>query len=279
VADLDKGRLAPQIAIRASRQHGHVTRTQLLALGVRPDQIKRWCRAGRLVRVHAGVYAVGYRRVEPVALTMAAVLACGEDAVASHDSAAAIWGWRRYPPMPEITSTSSRSRPGVRHYRTRSLPSSQRTRELAVPITSPLRTITDLQPRLTTRQLTRIVNDARREGRLDARAVVQLLGYDAGLTRSEFEDAFILFCRAFGLPTPQMGAIVAGYEVDALFPEHRLVVELDGWPFHNDRTAFANDRERDAALLAAGFVTVRITGDRLTAREAARLHTILSGRS
>jgi hypothetical protein len=239
-------------------------------------RIARWCRSGRLVRVHTGVYAVGYRRVEPIAVTMAAVLACG--GVASHDSAAAIWGWRRYPRLPEVTSTASRTRPGIRHHRTRSLPSFDRTHELGVPITTPLRTITDLAPRLTTKQLTRIVNDARRERRIDAHAVVQLLGYDAGLTRSEFEDAFILFCRRYGLPTPRMGATVAGYEVDALFAEHRVIVELDGWPFHNDRTAFERDRERDAALLAAGYVTVRITGDRLTAREAARLHTILAGR-
>jgi Transcriptional regulator, AbiEi antitoxin/Protein of unknown function (DUF559) len=282
VGDLDKPHLSVEIAIRAGRQHGHITRAQLMELRVSGTTIDRWCRSGRLVRVHAGVYALGYRRVEPIAITMAAVLACGPGAVASHDSAAAIWGWRRWPRTPEVTSTASRRRPGIRHHRTRSLPRLDRGRELAVPITSPLRTITDLRPRLTLTQFTRIVNDARRERRLTDEHVNDLLGYCAGPTRSEFEDDFILFCRRYGLPQPRMGATVAGYQVDALFAEQRVVVELDGWPFHNDRTAFVTDRERDAALLDAGYLTIRITRDRTElrpAREAARLRRILARRA
>ena len=56
---------------------------------------------------------------------------------------------------------------------------------------------------------------------------------------------------------------MAGYEVDALFPEQRVIVELDGYEFHGTRQAFESDRERDATLLAAGYVTIRITWDRL----------------
>ena len=242
-------------------------------------QIRRWCGAGRLLRVHAGVYAVGYRRVEPIAVAMAAVLACGDGALLSHDSAAALYGWRRWPRTPEVTTQWSRRRSGIRSYRTRSLPPLERTRELGVPLTTPARTIRDLRPRLTERQLTRMVNDARRERRIDDDAVTALLGYTTGPTRSEFEAAFLRFCRRYGLPTPHTLAVVAGYEVDALFAQQRVVVELDGWQYHNDRTAFGSDRERDAALLAVGYRTVRITWDRLRdepAREAARLRTILA---
>jgi very-short-patch-repair endonuclease len=244
-------------------------------------RIGRWVAAGRLIRIHHGVYAVGYRRVESVAIAMAAVLACGDRAVLSHDSAAALWGWRRWPRRPEVTSLRPRQRPGICAHRTRSLPRDDRTRELGVPVTTPERTIRDLKPRLTRKQFVRIVNDARRERRLSEEAVIALLGYRPDPTRSEFEEAFLRFCRRQGLPKPLTSADVAGYEVDALFPRQRLVVELDSWEFHRDRTAFGTDRERDAALLLAGYATVRITWDRLhetPAREANRLRRILAAR-
>jgi very-short-patch-repair endonuclease len=79
-----------------------------------------------------------------------------------------------------------------------------------------------------------------------------------------------------------LNARVAGYEVDALFREQRVIVELDGYQFHGTRQAFEKDRERDAATLAAGFVTVRITWERLTEapeKEADRLTAIIAGRS
>jgi very-short-patch-repair endonuclease len=72
---------------------------------------------------------------------------------------------------------------------------------------------------------------------------------------------------------------VAGFEADALFPEYGLIVELDGWDFHNSREAFVSDRDRDATLLALGFKTVRITWERLIdhpEKEARRLHAILA---
>jgi very-short-patch-repair endonuclease len=73
-----------------------------------------------------------------------------------------------------------------------------------------------------------------------------------------------------------------GHEVDAYFENARLVAELDGWPFHNDRQAFEDDRERDATMLLHGIATVRITRRRLRTnpdREAARLHAIIKSRA
>ncbi len=93
------------------------------------------------------------------------------------------------------------------------------------------------------------------------------------------EDDFLQFCERFGLPRPLVNTRVAGHEVDALFPAHRLIVELDGWEFHSDRGAFESDRDRDADTLAAGFSTLRITHERLTVTpdaEADRLRRILS---
>ena len=76
-----------------------------------------------------------------------------------------------------------------------------------------------------------------------------------------------------------MGAPIGGYIVDALFVAERVIVELDSWEFHVDKIAFETDRERDAETLAHGFVTVRVTWERIEQRpqrEAERLHVILA---
>lgn len=184
--------------------------------------------------------------------------------------------------MPEVTAVAERRRPGIATHRSSTLTAGDRRRQLGVPVTSPERTLRDLRPRLTERELTRMVNDARRARQIDAATQHELLGYRAGPTRSEFEDAFQRVCRHSRLPAPRTLAIVCGFEVDAVFDAERLIVELDGWAFHNDRTAFESDRERDAQLLAAGYATVRITWERLTRapeREAARLAGILRARA
>jgi hypothetical protein len=281
VGALDRDHPSIQIATTAAKQHGHVTRAQLMEVGIGHARIQRWCASGRLTRVHAGVYALGYRHSEPLAVAMAAVLACGDGAVLSHESAAALWGWRRWPTVPEVSTTWERRKPGIRAHRTRSLPRADRTRQLGVPVTTPERTIREIESRLTRKQFTRMVKDAWLERRLDKAAVTRLLGYAAEPTRSEFEEAFRRFCRRFGLPKPLMLASVNGHEVDALFSAQRLVVELDGWEFHGDQVAFASDRERDADLLDFGYETVRITWERLhetPEREAARLKRILARR-
>ena len=102
-----------------------------------------------------------------------------------------------------------------------------------------------------------------------------------GPSRSDWERAFPAFCRRHGLPRPRLNTTIAGYEVDAVWPDARLIVELDGWEFHSSRTAFESDRDRDAETLLAGFATVRITWERMhgaAAAEAERLNAILAAR-
>ena len=80
------------------------------------------------------------------------------------------------------------------------------------------------------------------------------------------------------MPTPLINVQVNGREVDAYFPEHNLIVELDGWDYHKDHEAFESDRERDAENLRHGLKTLRITKQRMRAapdREAERLQEIL----
>ena len=105
----------------ADRQFGHVTRRQLRDLGVPPRTIGSWVDNERLIKVHAGVYAVGHQQHTGIAKGMAAVLACGDHAILSHDSAAALWGVRTWPRRPEVSAPTEKRRPGIRAHRTQTL--------------------------------------------------------------------------------------------------------------------------------------------------------------
>ena len=295
----ERGHIASKIAQLAERQWGHVTRRQLLELGLSARAISRKIGRGELIRVHAGVYAVGHPRPEARARAAAAVLACGEGAVLSHESAAAHWGIRpRWPQRPEVSVPGDRRRPGIRIHRERPLQGPDIHRHQGIRTTSPAQTLLDIAPRLTDSQLVRAVNDARLHAGLRIVDLERLLNRchgqtgapalrrAAGLaedepTRSSFEDAFLAFARRHGLPIPRVNVVVAGHRVDVLFEDEKVIVELDGRRFHDGYAAFDSDRDRDADTLAAGYVTIRITWNRLKqqpAREAARLHSILQTR-
>ena len=149
----------------APRQHGHVARSQLLGIGFSQGLIAGRLKSGAWVAVHFGVYCIGPRREDPVSRAAAAVLACGPDAVLSHASAASLWGLGVRWAFPlEVTADGRRERPGILSHRCPSLKRRDITRQLGVPVTSPPRTILDIAPRLTDKQRTRLVNDARRDG-------------------------------------------------------------------------------------------------------------------
>lgn len=282
----------------AGRQHGFVTRRQLLRLGMSHDSVDRRIATARLIRIYAGVYAVGHRPLSPVARAAGAVLACGDDAVLSHSSAASLWGFVKNWKMPfEVTTPSVRVRRAIRTHRSSALTPTDVRTQLGIRVTSPARTILDVAPDLDKKALTRMVNEALLSSHLRRSALAELLsrcprhpgakrltGFveaPTGPTRSDLEDQFVEFTRQFGLPQPEINALVAGYEVDALFRAERLIVELDGFAFHASRAKFERDRERDADMLALNIETVRVTSNRLTAapvKEADRLFRILSSR-
>lgn len=276
---------------QARTQHGHVTRQQLLDLGVPRRTVDNWRAQRWLIRVHAGVYAVGHHPLGAVPRAAAAVLAGGPDAVLSHDSAAALYGLRRWPPRPEISAPHPVRRPGITAHLVRTLTTTDIRTQQGIRTTSPERTIADIAPRLTDRQLARAVDDARLAGWLTPTGLrrllascpraQQLIDPDDAPSRSDWERDFRAFTTKYGLPTPRFNATVAGHEVDVLFPDHKVIVELDSWRFHSSRKSFESDRERDADTAAAGHLTVRLTWRRLTHRpadEANRLHRILNER-
>src|SRR5207253_4910114 len=95
-----------RLAELATRQHGVVSTTQLLELRLAERTIHEWSDSGRLLRLHHGVYAVGHRRLSWHSRCWAGVLGAEANevdevvwpAVASHGSAAYLWGLYRYAP-------------------------------------------------------------------------------------------------------------------------------------------------------------------------------------
>ena len=197
---------------------------------------------------------------------MAAVLACGPGAALSHRSAAALWGLGRTPETIDVTARTDHRVNGVRVHRSRTLTPGDVTHHYGIPVTTPQRTLRDLRRVLDSTSLTRAVNDAR---------LAHLIKDTRTPTRSVLEDAFLAFLDRHGLPKPEVNQIVAGYEVDMLWREQRLIAELDGRAFHQD---FEADRDRDADLLTVGFRVVRVTHRRLERdelREAQRFAVLL----
>jgi Transcriptional regulator, AbiEi antitoxin len=287
------------IAATAAEQYGYITRTQLLAVGLGPAAIKYRVKIGRLISVYAGTYAVGSVNRTPVARAMAAVLACGERAVLSHGSAATLWGFNKYWDLPfEVIAPTVRSHKGITVHRSRTLARCDMTGQLGVPVTTPERTALDIAPRLTDRRLTRVVNDGRHAGFLHLNDLADVLERNPrhpgtrrlqrfvenpsdAPTRSPLEDDFLAFAKRYGLPAPVTNTHLLGYEVDVLYPAERVIVEVDSHRFHSDRDSFERDRNRDADMLAADILTVRITDERIKQkpeREARRLNQILEGR-
>ena len=277
--------------LKAATPRGLITNATLRELGLSHRAISGRCAAGRLIRVHQGVYFVGHAERTPLALAEAAVLACGPRAALSHDSAAALYALRRWPPIPEISSALERHRRGIRSHQTRTLTLADVTVREGIRVTTPVRTLADIAPRLTDRQLTRAIHEARRNGDLPDPTLAVLLTrcpraatlVDLGRPPSEsaLEDEFRTFLSASDLPFPEFQVEWHGFRVDALYRDERLIVELDGRRDHDQFDRFEEDRRRDALALELGFVTIRITWRRLRREPvqlANQLRTILAAR-
>jgi very-short-patch-repair endonuclease len=263
----------------AARQHGVVTTADLAAAGIGARGVARRLADGWLRRLHRGVFLVGplhgARTKE-----MAAVLACGSGAALSHCSAAALWGMTRPwlgPLEVTVTEGASRGCAGIRVHRVQSVDPRDTRRREGVPTTSPARTLLDIAALVTSAQLSRALEEAQVQRLVTARQVAALLlrsggrrgaaalrealqnQHDPSLTRSEAERRLLEQIRAAGLPQPKTNQVVLGYEVDFVWPELKLIVEVDGYAFHSSRAAFERDRRRDARLTAAGYRVVRLT--------------------
>ncbi len=274
-----------RIAAFADRQHGVADYRQLGRLGLGPGAIQHRAQTGRLHRLHIGVYAVGRRKVPRKGHWLAAVLACGPDALLSHRTAAALWGLLRDSGAAIDVTVPGRSRrgsTGILVHNVRRLHDDDRARRDHIPVTSVARTLLDLAEGEPPRRLARAIDEAERLRPFDLRAIDELCARSKGrrgvrplreallryrpsapVTRSELERLFVEVCDGARLPRPAMNLFIAGHEVDAAWLEQGLVVEVDGFEFHRTRAAFEADRRRDAALQRQGLRVLRVTDRRL----------------
>jgi len=247
----------------AQRQHGIVTGAQLAEVGIDKDGLHRRVQAGRLHRLHRGVYAVGHRSLSWRGLWLAAVLAVGEDAVLSHTSAVALWRFLRPIPGPVHVTVSGdggrKKRRGLRIHRSRTLRPRDITRRHRIAVTVPARTIDDIRGEVDDYLFRRALRQA------------ELAGYRVPhlgrvkRTRSDLELLFLRLCDDHKLSRPLVNHRVHGCLVDFYWPEHGLVVETDSWEYHRGSVAFEDDHDRDLKLRAHGIVIRRYTGEQLEA--------------
>ena len=269
-----------RIAELAVRQYGVVAHRQLEALGLGRPAIKTRVGNGRLHRVHKGVYAVGYPRLTRDGRFMAAVLACGDGAVASHAAAAVLWALRPWKPAAVDVTVPGRGgrrrRRGIVVHRS-ALEASEVTTLDGIPVTTPARTLVDLADVVPRRALERAIDEAEylrldctglapRHGRRGSGLLARVLADHlprSTRTHPGLEDRFVALCTEHRLALPETNVYVEGYEVDFLWRRERLIVETDGRGAHMTRSAFERDRMRDAELLTAGYRVMRLTDARL----------------
>jgi len=269
-----------ELAKLARRQHGLVTIAQLRSAGLSDSAIRNRVRGGRLHRLHRGVYAVGHTAVSWQSRCLAAALAVGPDAVVSHSSAAALYGFIERPPRATdvVLTRQVRPRQGIHTHETTDLGPQDRTRRDGIPMTSAARTLLDLADTIppdrlrravreayvrrlvTTRELERTAAGAR--GRHGASRLAAVVAEGPVRTRSELEDRLLELLRAHDL-RPAVNVAIEGLarpvEVDFLFADQRLVVEADGARFHDNALARESDADRQAMLEAAGYRVLRVT--------------------
>jgi very-short-patch-repair endonuclease len=293
VTVLGAGRLLPvsgssleRVAAIADRQRGRVSRGQLLDAGITSSAIGRMIGQGLLRREHTGVYAVVLTAPPPWARETSALLACGDRAMLSHTSAAALWKLISDTGGPvEVTvacSGTGRRRPGIKLHRSGKLLQRDVRVKDGLPVTSPAWTLLDLAALLDTRSLERALDEAlvvlkivrpsqlvdvlkRANGRTGKPVLKGLLERrtSAVVTHSEAERRCLELIRAAGLPEPLTQVRIGDFTVDLLWPEHRVVFEIDGYAFHTSRWAFDRDRAKDAALRAAAYDPNRLSRDQV----------------
>lgn len=288
------------IADLAEAQHGVVGLWQLVDLGLNQSLIEWRVDVGRLHRIHQGAYAVGYVRLTPHGHRMAAVLACGPEAVLSHRSAAALWGLREDSRSRiDVTAPGRRGRipAGIDAHRHGFLTAADRTSVDGIPCTSVSRTLLDLAAVVSCRGLRYAVKQAEVERVFDLSEMNELLARSRGrrgvarlrsaisvhdpreqLTRRELEERFFDVCRDREILLPEVNGhlVVNGISMmpDFLWRDARLIVEADSHRVHGTASAFEEDRRRDQLLTAAGWTVIRITWRQVLNEPQRLTHTL-----
>ena len=248
------------IARIARRQHGVVTRAQLLRAGVSPDEVKHRLAVGALLTVHRGVYRVGHAAPSVEADYMGAVLACGDGAVIGGRAAAHLLGiLRGKAPRAEVLAPAKR-----RGARRAKLPRTECMRWRGVPVTTPARTLIDLAAEMGLEDLARACHEAGVRHRTNPRQVKAVLARhpnapgagkfrpifvgDAPAILSEMERRALAALLRAGVPRPAVNRRLGAGYIDMRWPG--LTVELQSYRFHHSRHAWEHDHERRRAARA-----------------------------
>jgi very-short-patch-repair endonuclease len=259
----------------AREQAGIVARAQLLAAGVDGSVIGRALRAGKLHGVHRGIYAT----VPPELLIeeghlFAALLAAGDGAVLGHGTAA--WRWRIIPAPPSMITLAvpwRRAVEGLKLHVSGRMRPGDITRNGRFPTTSVPRTLLDLAPRYDRRALLRALAEAEfhhdlrpadvehtlrrgHPGSANLRAALQEHAPGHGEMKSRLERRFRALLIRRGIELPRRNQPIGPWTVDCLWPDRRVVVELDGRQHERPRQADSDD-DRDLWLRLHGYVARR----------------------
>ncbi len=304
-----------RVARIAARQHGVIALRQLEGAGVTREAVFKRARSGKLHRLHRGVYAVGHCAPSWQRRWMGAVLACGEGAVLSHHSAAALWGLLRPIEGPVHVSVPTAAglarRRGIHIHRCPSLCETAGHRG-ATSLAVPRLTLAEVSSspagppssppspaigggrggRLTTRRhnipvtaIRRTIADLegtvapylhRRARRQAELKGVRLEGVESRRLRSDLEEDFLALFLGNGLPRPETNVRIGRWEVDFLWRPRRLVVEADFFAYHQGSVAFEDDHARDLDLHSLGFAVHRFT-DRQLEDEPERIVAVVRG--
>ena len=299
--------LDAQVARLAAAQQNVFALWQLVALGLSDDAVHRRAAAGRLHRVHRGVYSLAPPSLLPLrGRYLAAVLACGGGrglVALSHRSAADLHGLRAcHRRLVEVIvpGRSTHRQSGIQVHRSTTLTADDVTRVEGIPTTAVARTVLDLAAVVPRRALERALDQAevlrvfdltalrreidRNHGSRGAAALqVVLDSHTAGttVTWSDLEERFLAACRAAGLPAPEVNGYVdprdgePGFRPDFVWRVRRLALEADGRRYHLTTMAFEVDRRRDQRLKGAGWDVVRVTRRQLD-QERARIVGLVS---
>jgi very-short-patch-repair endonuclease len=273
-----------KLAEQAAGQHGLITREQAAQLGL-TDAALRWrCGTGSLRALHAGVYVVGGAPDTWHQRMLAGCLAAGGLAVASHRSAARLWGLLGEDDLVELSVLRPKGpRPaGVLWHRSRDLVPEHTTVRQGVPVTNPMRTLVDLgavfRPWIVEDALDRglstrlfrvpavegLLHEVARPGRRGCgvlRKVLDERALGSAPPDGLLEPRMARLLRDHGLPPAVFQHVVSGTgaRVDFAYPAARLAIEVDGYEVHGTPRAMAADHQRQNRLVLAGWDVIRFT--------------------
>jgi very-short-patch-repair endonuclease len=284
------------LAALAGRQFGLVSRVQLLAIGFSRREIQLRVERGQLHRLYPGVYAVGHSSLVPHARLLAALMTSGPTSFLSHRASASARALRPINTRRiDVTIPGSNLKPRDHLVLHRSRPPhlDEVTTYNTLRVSSVPRMLIELAPSETLPELDRLITEAVRKRLLNLRAMEEALARHArepGVaklkqalrdyrprpnSRSHLEHTFAELIAGTDVPPPLRNVIIAGWEVDFHWPHAKLVVELDGRPYHIAVRDTERDKLKDGKLLLLGISTLRITDLRMTLEPEAVLQDVL----